>query len=318
MQDVTSSLTHRPLLVRLCNWVGEVVLMVPALERLTQAGFDLTLYGRPWGRGLLAGYPWKYLVRPKRMGASIQTLLEWKSQFSQPVDALLYTKSLSSALETRLSGLKPHGYAYDGRSFLLHKHYKFSSYDHAADAYWDLTNHYLQESLPLPRPMHWQPAPEHQLEADHLLQQHGLLASNTVMLCPFSGADDKGGRKHWPLFAELAQKLMSEGQALLICPGPNEDQLAKDLYPKALRLSGVHLGVYGALMKRMGCVVANDTGPGHLAAAVGARLVSLYGPYSSFYWSPLGTQVTLFANPNHWPDLYTVHQSVRSLLDHPA
>jgi len=38
-------------------------------------------------------------------------------------------------------------------------------------------------------------------------------------------------------------------------------------------------------------VVANDTGPGHLAAAAGARLISLYGPRSVAAWTPIGANV---------------------------
>ena len=45
----------RPLIVRLRNWVGDVVLGVPTLLRLQQAGHDLRLVGKGWARDLLGG-----------------------------------------------------------------------------------------------------------------------------------------------------------------------------------------------------------------------------------------------------------------------
>lgn len=313
-----NQLPSRPLLVRLCNWVGEVVLMIPTLERLTAAGYELTLYGKPWARDLLAYYPWQIMNRPKGLRASIARLREWRQSQSAPPQALLFTKSLSSALETRLAGLPSYGYAYDGRSLLLSNAYRFRNLDHAAETYWQLGNQFLKQNQMLPRPVVWEPSIYHSHTADQLLQQHGLLASNTVMLCPFSGADDATGRKHWPEFPALAHQLAQEGHSLLICPGPGEEAKAEALYPNAVNLPNISLGVYGALLRSVGAVVANDTGPGHLAAAAGARLVSIYGPHSNFYWSPLGRSVSLFANPHQWPDADSIHASVRRLLDHPV
>ena len=63
----------------------------------------------------------------------------------------------------------------------------------------------------------------------------------------------------------------------------------------------VDLGVYGALLYLARVVVANDTGPGHLAAAVGAHLISVYGPQSVAAWSPLGENVLLLHPPTGWP-----------------
>ena len=41
---------------------------------------------------------------------------------------------------------------------------------------------------------------------------------------------------------------------------------------------GVDLGVFAALAERARLVIANDTGPGHLAAATGANTLSVLGP----------------------------------------
>jgi heptosyltransferase-2 len=61
------------------------------------------------------------------------------------------------------------------------------------------------------------------------------------------------------------------------------------------------LGIYGALFELSRCIVANDTGPGHLAAAAGVRLISIYGPHSVAAWTPIGPKVRLFHDLSKWP-----------------
>ena len=55
----------RPLIVRLRNWVGDVTLGLPLLQRLAQEGFELTLLGKGWACDLLAGQGWPVHVLPK-------------------------------------------------------------------------------------------------------------------------------------------------------------------------------------------------------------------------------------------------------------
>jgi ADP-heptose:LPS heptosyltransferase len=66
---------------------------------------------------------------------------------------------------------------------------------------------------------------------------------------------------------------------VLICPGPGEEKpIAARDFPGCITLPGVGLGAYAALLRDAALVVANDTGPGHMAAAVGTPLVSVLGP----------------------------------------
>ena len=54
----------RPLIVRLRNWVGDVVLGIPLLQRLEDAGYQLQLLGKGWARDLLAGHGWAVETLP--------------------------------------------------------------------------------------------------------------------------------------------------------------------------------------------------------------------------------------------------------------
>jgi heptosyltransferase-1 len=91
--------------------------------------------------------------------------------------------------------------------------------------------------------------------------------------------------KCWPAerFGALCSKLReSLSLRAIVNAGPGDDDLAAAV----VRTSGdaapfVHHGSLGelmALLRGAACVVAGDTGPLHLAAAIGTPLVALFGP----------------------------------------
>jgi ADP-heptose:LPS heptosyltransferase len=49
-----------------------------------------------------------------------------------------------------------------------------------------------------------------------------------------------------------------------------------------------------AYIKSMDLFISNDSGPAHLAAALGIKTLALFGPTSSQITSPKGKKVTLF------------------------
>lgn len=298
-----------PLVVRLCNWVGEVVLAVPALRRLEAAGYELHLVGKRWAPALLAGTGWPVLVRPAGLRAAISQLRQLRRSVApngSRIPAVLLTKSLSSAVEARFAGLAATGYARDGRSPLLASAVPLPRFEHAAHAYWQLVSHFLGTEAAYPTTVTLPPGPLQVAAATALLARHGLTAGNYALFCPFSGADDRERRKVWPGFGELAARCTGAGLAVVVCPGPGEEALARAELPSAIQLPDVDLSVYGALLYLARVVVANDTGPGHLAAAVGARLVSVYGPQSVAAWAPLGDNVRLMHPPGGWSTIEEV------------
>ncbi len=64
----TAGHASRPLIVRLCNYVGDVILSVPALRLLEANGYELQLYGKGWAASLLAGEGWPCLTRAGSYG----------------------------------------------------------------------------------------------------------------------------------------------------------------------------------------------------------------------------------------------------------
>ncbi len=78
----------------------------------------------------------------------------------------------------------------------------------------------------------------------------------------------------------------------------------------------MNLGVYAALLARAAVMVSNDTGPAHMAAAVGAPLVSVMGPSDPALWRPRGPaeRVQVLGGQGRWPTADEVLAAVRQAL----
>jgi len=92
-------------------------------------------------------------------------------------------------------------------------------------------------------------------------------------------------------WAELAALLAAEGRRLVVTGGPRERELTAAVAaaaPGALDLGGrCDFGQLAAVLDRAEAVVVANTGPAHLAAAVGTPVVSLFAPtVSPLAWRP--------------------------------
>lgn len=97
--------------------------------------------------------------------------------------------------------------------------------------------------------------------------------------------------KMWPAthYAELADRLKDKGMSV-IAIGTKADQLTvetvRTFAPHVIDLCGkTSLGQVAALARRAHLVVGNDTGPTHLAAAVGAKTIALMSEKVDPLWS---------------------------------
>lgn len=313
--------TKGPLIVRLCNWVGEAILSLPSLTLLSEQGYELHLIGKPWAVNLFAGHGWRVHVRPGKRKQAIAQLKALRHElarqtpaFNQRPNMVLFTNSFSSAMEARLAGLKPVGYNRDGRRFLLAHGIPYQNCPHAADSYWRIVSHFSSVSASVIRPsaLGLIPSQEQRAHAQHLVDYHQL-GCDFVILCPFSGAADTTGKKLWLAFPELAQKLAKNGRRVVLCPGPDEAHEAHQEYPMATILGDVDLGTYAALSQMASCTISNDTGPGHLAAAAGSKVLSVFGPGSTPHWTPVGPGVTVLHPSEGWPTVQEVLCAVESL-----
>lgn len=313
-------MTPRPLIVRLRNWVGDVILGVPALRLLQDHGYAPQLVGAGWAGPLLAGEGWPTHVRPGTLRERVAQLRSLRAAarsqdpgFERRENALVLPTSFSSALEMRLAGLKAVGYAQEARSLLLRRSEPIRYGGHALVSYWELACRFLQLEAAPPPAIALRTAPADQQQADALLARHGV-RPGFVVVCPFAGGLFEAQEKTWPAFADFTRALQGCGRDLVACPGPGEDEIITSQHPGVTLLSGVKLGVYGGLLRRAGLVVSNDTGPAHLAAAVGAPVLSVLGPTKPEQWAPWGPTVQVVRRWPEWPTVDEVLARVQAHL----
>ncbi len=101
------------------------------------------------------------------------------------------------------------------------------------------------------------------------------------------------GTKRWPAerFAAVADALAEDGFRIVLCGGPS-DRDAFGAFRAAARakvaadLSFLPLDALAAAIARVQLLVACDSGPVHLATAVGTPALALFGPTSTARWGP--------------------------------
>ena len=116
------------------------------------------------------------------------------------------------------------------------------------------------------------------------LEEHGL-AQERPLVALVPGAAHP--TKEWPAeyWRTLAAQLTGGDRPvdLVVVGGRREAAIAESIVTAAGRFAAASAGLFdlagtGALLARAGAVLAGDTGPMHLATAVGAPVVALYGP----------------------------------------
>jgi heptosyltransferase-2 len=317
----------RPLIVRLRNWVGDVVLGIPALRRLQQQGFDLQLVGRRWAASLLEGEGWTVHVQPPRLRQRVAQLRQLRRQariadpgFDRRLNALIFPFSFSSALEMRLAGLRAVGYAHEGRGLLLADSVTMARSGHELSRYWALAGRLDlgRSTTPPPDRIGMRVSRAAQDAADRRLREAGI-TGDFLMLCPFAGGTFEGQDKRWPEFGRLIECLrLDPGWPLVACPGPGEFEAARRDLPGVTVLADIGLGEYAALLRRSRLMVSNDTGPGHIAAALDVPLISVLGPTDPAQWGPWGPSARIVRGVPLWPGVAEVHAAVRAAIGEPA
>ena len=118
------------------------------------------------------------------------------------------------------------------------------------------------------------------------------------------GMHVSGGRaiKQWPetRFREVAQRLVRDRSAAIVLTGTPDDRAQVDVVRTALPpdrvvdLSGdVNLLTAAAVIDQLDLFVTGDTGPMHLANAVGTPIVAVFGPSDPKRYAPRGVRDTV-------------------------
>jgi len=124
----------------------------------------------------------------------------------------------------------------------------------------------------------------------------------SVLLVPGSGAFSRARRWAPERFVEVGRTLAARhGLRPLVLAGldPDEQALARHIATALGPTSGIvppapSPQALGALIGRCRLMVANDSGPVHLASAVGTPVVAIFGPSNDRMWAPYPT-----SDPRH-------------------
>ena len=107
-----------------------------------------------------------------------------------------------------------------------------------------------------------------------------------IILFPF--CSPHLSKKKWPYYNDLIEKIKNQhndNYKIVVAPGPNEINDAKDINALALLDNGRALDIsqLTSLIKGSSFVIANDTGPAHISAHVGAKGLTLFGKHTTAY-----------------------------------
>lgn len=164
------------------------------------------------------------------------------------------------------------------------------------------------------------PAAERRME-DFLGEQGCKRKELLVALNPGAGRDNK----RWPVshMRALAERLGAEPDVrILLLWGPDEIHMARQirdgLSTRPILAPPTDLDELSALLRHSALLIANDTGPLHLAAALGTPCLGLYGPTRAERNGPYGARCRGLQSPDGTmagldPDV--VFDAAQSLLD---
>ncbi len=118
----------------------------------------------------------------------------------------------------------------------------------------------------------------------------GVEAGRFVVIAPTAG----WGAKQWPMerFGAVAAELGRAGFRTLVNAAAVDDRVALEVVKASEGFASVvacSIGQMIAMVRRAAVVIAGDTGPLHLAAALGRPVVGLYGPTDPVRTGPYGT-----------------------------
>jgi heptosyltransferase-3 len=133
-----------------------------------------------------------------------------------------------------------------------------------------------------------EPTPDDLAAASRLLTQSKCDGSNLIVIFPGSGSP----AKNWPAdkFAALASELsLSNRASVAVILGPAETSIEAIFREAGVPvLNDLDLPTVAAIARLASTFVGNDSGVSHLAAAVGASGVVIFGPTDPARWRPRG------------------------------
>ena len=302
------------ILVREVNWLGDLVMTMPAL-RAVRAAFissTLTVLVARQLAPLFDGMSWIDEVIPYRSARGIATVTrDWevaRAIRARNFDlAILFPNSFGSALWITVAGVRRRvGYPTDGRSLLLTDRATLSpaALELHQSQYWLAMLHDALGVAAQPGESKLEPSSQN---LDRVQTWLAIRRRAPVMpLIALAPAAAYGPAKEWPLvrYAALIDHLSERFGAECVIVGTAAErdkckQVAASAREAALVAAGeLNVGELAALFSLCNGFAGNDSGAMHLASVVGSATVGIFGSTNPARTGPTGHRVqTLYYPP---------------------
>jgi heptosyltransferase-2 len=287
----------RRILVVQTAFLGDVVLTTPLLRELRRAHPDarISILTTPLGAEALEGSPFVDERLAFDKGGSDRGLLGTLRVGRRTKDfdlAIVAHRSVRSGVLARLSGARTRvGFAKAPGAFAYTRSVPWVAASHAV-------RRYLALAAPAGGDPDADPRPELPVlatareAAETLLREAGIGASESILAIAPGSA---WRTKRWTVggYADLVRETRSLGLIAILLGSPEEEALCRTIAEHAgaghVLAGRTPIPVLSALLARSRCLVSNDTGTGHVAAAVGTPVVTIFGPtVPAFGYAPYG------------------------------
>jgi len=301
------SKTLQKILIRGPNWVGDAVLAIPAMKAV-RARFpdaEITLLVRPWVAGLFSSVPFVDKVwcetKPSSVADWIRVTRDIKSRRFDL--ALLLPNSFESALMMFVSRVPERiGYATDGRRWMLTNAVAtLPEPRHQVHYYLDLVK--VLSATAEPPSIEIEARNHERYTARRLLAAEGILPGSSFLVLNPGAA--YGSAKRWPedRFARVADSLARElGLHVAIIGSEAERPIANRISERMTSTTAVLTGktpletLIGVLAESS-LMITNDSGPMHIAAALGIPTIAIFGSTDERVTAPYGPRTRIVKHP---------------------
>ena len=301
--------------VRGTSWVGDSVMTIPALRALRRILPDasITLAIRPGAKGIFADVDFidDVLVYDRRNAFSIfGQVREWKRrQFDL---AVLFQNAFEAALIPFLAGVPIRlGYATESRQAMLthplplpdwrsskHEVFYYLYLITALEQSLFRTSTVCEAEPDISLPI----SETRKSEASELLRSHGVTDDGSVVaICPGS---INSRAKRWPSesYAALADRLIEDRRQVVLIGSKDEADVTNDVVNRMRQrpvvLTGkTTLDQITAVLGLVDLVVTNDTGPAHIASALGCPTIVIFGPTNPLTTRPFSPKAEMIRHP---------------------
>jgi heptosyltransferase-2 len=327
------------LIIKLCC-VGDILFTTPAIRALRK-GFSkayLAYLVGSWSKEIIEDNPnldEVIIYDPpahsfSRWRAFISTLSCLRKLRQKRFDlAVIFHRTSFGGLFSLLGGIPQRiGFDYAGQGRLLTQKVVFDTSKHEVDRYLDVV-----ASLglaPAGQSTEMKVMPKEENCASNLLRANGVKTEDRLIGILAGGGENPGTSmptKRWQpaKFARLADTIIEECDAKVIfVGGPGDEEVVKKVVSgmknEPINLVGkTTFKQLAAVLKHCLLFIGGDSGPLHIAAAVGTPTIGIFGPSDPGLVAPRGeNHLVVWKNvpcsPCYWPDTVLTGHDFSSCL----